>query len=464
MKESIEKRDHVLDQKVLIFFLVSLFLFNIILLRKYGEQSLIAFSVEIVFLLSAIIFFSYKKDYVIYIILVFLLQFVFLNNDFHYSFSLEFLLSFPLFILLLLAWFRLLYVGKSFSIVLSKFQKVILLFVLYSFVMAFIGLLNARDTLNIFVEWFHMFYYSFFFVFMFFLKKREDYYTILSFLLVLSLIISVEYIVVNFYLFNYRFVTFQSNFLPIVVGVLISSFFFKYKRVTSLILLMIVIIGMISTQTRSLWIVTIIVLLSTLFLYMKTVGKFSFKKLILLLLVCMLPFFLISDKDANKIADSETSNQIENRAESISDPVSDISFLMRVEATYYAINKFLESPIWGKGFGDHLRLVITRNDDFNLYYIDNSWGYMLWKGGLIGITLFFLMVFYSVKYMYYVSQNTTDLKTKIIIIGLLGGFIGMIVLGTVSPHFIKYKSNVFFPLIFAYVDYEYKRLKANGDN
>lgn len=458
MKDLAENKNNVIDLKLLFSLLGLVFFFNAIILKKYGEDALIVLVVEILVLASATIYFTFKKSIAVYFILIYFLQFLLLSNEFHYSFVFEFILSLPLLFLIFLTWLGVLSKGNPSSIKLSRFGKVILLFVSYSFIMAFIGKLGGRDGYNIFIEWYHLFYYAYFFVFLFFLKEREDYHLILSFLLVVAIIISIEYVFIGFFLLNDRFVTFQSNFLPIVAGFLLTSIFFRYKRRISFMLLGIVLAGMVATQSRSLWIVTVIVIITTMFFYMKIKGSFSFKKMLLLLLICLLPFFMLGDSSKSKAPPTDNTGQIEHRVESLSDPTSDNSFLMRIEATYYAIKKFSESPIWGKGFGDDIKLVITGNKDLELNYIDNTWAYLLWKGGLISFVLFVLMIYFFARRLYYVAQNTNDIRTKIITIGLLSGIVGMVVLGLVSPHLIKYKSNVLFPFLFAYSEVEFKNI------
>jgi O-antigen ligase len=156
------------------------------------------------------------------------------------------------------------------------------------------------------------------------------------------------------------------------------------------------------------------------------------------------------------------SNVVEYRTQSVVNPLEDSSFLMRVEFAYYASQRFLESPIFGKGLGDFLKYKIFNINDAANYYIDNSWLYFLWKGGLIGFLLFAWLYIRFFKASYFVLINTTDIRVKYITLGLLGGFIGLSFLGVLSPLLIKYKSNVLIAFLFAYIEFE--RLKIVNDS
>ncbi len=122
--------------------------------------------------------------------------------------------------------------------------------------------------------------------------------------------------------------------------------------------------------------------------------------------------------------------------------------------SYYAMEKFLESPVWGKGLGDFLKYKTFKVNSANNYYIDNTWFYILWKGGLIGFILFAWVYLRFLKAAYFVSKNSPDLNTRIICMGLFGGIIALLLLAFLSPLLIKYKTNVLMALLFSYVEFE----------
>jgi len=173
------------------------------------------------------------------------------------------------------------------------------------------------------------------------------------------------------------------------------------------------------------------------------------------------PLLILSDVKNINSQEVSNSNTIQYRTQSVTNPLEDSSFLMRVELSYYAIQRFLEKPFFGNGLGDYLKFKILLADNTPNYYIDNSWFYFLWKGGIFGFVLFFWIYVRFFKAAYFVSKNSTDIRTKFLCIGLLAGFIGLTFLAFLSPILIKYKTNVLIAFAFAYVEFEREKLIKN---
>jgi len=152
---------------------------------------------------------------------------------------------------------------------------------------------------------------------------------------------------------------------------------------------------------------------------------------------------------------------VQYRTQSVANPLADNSFLMRVELSYYAFQRFLENPLFGKGFGDYVKFKFTAVSNEAIYYIDNSWFYFLWKGGIIGLLLFLWLFARFFKTAYFVFNNSEDLRTKYLCLGILGGFLGIAFLGLLSPLLIKYKSNALIVFIFAYVEFERYKIESS---
>jgi hypothetical protein len=169
------------------------------------------------------------------------------------------------------------------------------------------------------------------------------------------------------------------------------------------------------------------------------------------------PFLLL--KDTGKRIDESTSQAkiVKYRTQSVTDPLEDSSFLMRVEFAMYSIERFLDSPFVGQGLGDYLKYKIFLETNKPNYFMDSTWLYLLWKGGIIGFVLFAWMYFRFFKVTFHNLMNTEDTNVKIINLGLLAGLLGLSILGILSPLLIKYKTNALLAFIFAYVETE--RLK-----
>lgn len=456
------------DNKFYISFFALLIILNIlfqlvIILAASNNSIYILVGYNVLLLLIAF----YKKSFnnlSILLIIINFLPLIYLNNEFHYHFTYEILTAFPLFLLILLAISHFLLNSRDLSFKITYLQKPIIYIVIYFSVLGAVGMILHQSTIWIIQQLFHFYLYLLIFPISYLFYKRDFYFSGFSFLLIISVVIAFEYIVLNQLLLNFRFVTFQSGFLPLVSGVLFSYVLYNkntIRRIVATVLLFIVTAGAFVTLTRTLWVTTILVLFLVWFFYLKSENKLSIYKIVLLIIIS-LPLFLIWDMDRSSNQKISQSNIVEYRTQSVVNPLEDRSFLMRVEFVYYASQRFLESPIFGKGLGDFLKYQIFNISDAANYYIDNSWLYFLWKGGLIGFLLFAWLYIRFFRASYFVLKNTPDIRVKYIALGLLGGFIGLSFLGVLSPLLIKYKTNALIAFFFAYIEFE--RLKIVNDS
>ena len=441
----------------LLTLLITNILFQLGVILKLSSDS-IYFLIGYDFVLLLIILYKeYIKDLITFLLIVNFVPLLYLNNEFHYRFEYEILTALPLFLIVMLMIFQYTYSTKNLSFRLTYLQKPIVLIVIYFSIHAAIDIINGQDTKWILLQLFQIYLYLIILPICYFLVKREYYMAVFYALLFISVVISFEYIVFNQIVLNYRFVTFQSGFLPLLSGVLFSYILFNkdiIKRIVGLILLIIVTTGALVTLTRTLWVTTFIVLFFVWIFYVISTHKLTLLKLIMVILTISASIIFVSDVSKNAGKELSPKNVVESRAKSVTNPLEDSSFLMRVEFTYYAVQRFLESPIVGKGLGDYLRYKIFNTNKSANYFIDNSWVYFLWKGGLIGFLLFAWLFIRFFKTSYTVLKNTSDIKVKYVTLGLLAGLLGLSFLGLLSPLLIKYKSNAIIAFIFAYIEFE----------
>jgi O-Antigen ligase len=441
----------------LLTLLITNILFQLVVILKLSNDS-IYFLIGYDFVLLLIILYKeYIKDLITFLLIVNFVPLLYLNNEFHYRFEYEVLTAFPLFLIVMLMIFQYTYSTKNLSFRLTYLQKPIVLIVIYFSIHAAIDIINGQDTKWILLQLFQIYLYLLILPICYFLVKREYYMAVFYALLFISVVISFEYIVFNQIVLNYRFVTFQSGFLPLLSGVLFSYILFNkdiIKRIVGLILLIIVTAGAFVTLTRTLWVTTFIVLFFVWIFYVISTNKLTLLKLIMVILIISASVIFLSDVNKSTGKELPRKEVVESRAKSVANPLEDSSFLMRVEFTYYAVQRFIESPIVGKGLGDYLRYKIFNTNKSANYFIDNSWVYFLWKGGLIAFLLFAWLYIRFFKASYTVLKNTSDIRVKYVTLGLLAGFLGLTFLGLLSPLLIKYKSNVIIAFIFAYIEFE----------
>jgi O-antigen ligase len=302
---------------------------------------------------------------------------------------------------------------------------------------------------------------------MYLIDTRKKYKTILIFLFIIALIISAEYIIFNQVIFSWRIVTFQSGFLPLVVSIIFSFVLFEkniINKLLAIISLVLITVGTVVTVTRTLWVTLFLVFIIVIFFYLLSQHKLTIIKLSILISILVAPILVIGDTSKDINPEEEQTQFVKYRTESISNPLEDTSVLQRFEFAVYSIQRFLESPIFGKGPGDYLKYKFFSSLKAPHYYMDSTWLYVLWKGGIVGLVLFLWVYIRFFKVTYSNLVNSSNKWIKILNLGLLSGFIGLAFLGLLSPLLIKYKTNVLIAFLFAYIEFERKSLASENNS
>ena len=395
-----------------------------------------------------------------FLLIILFLPLVYLNNGFHYDFPLIIISSVPVYLFVVLALFKFVHLEQDWQISITYLQLPVVLMVIYFIISGIMAVQNSGDINWVAYQVFLISLYLMIFPIMYLIRRTEQYKIIFLFLLIVVIFSSFEYLLFNIIGSMGRFVTFQSGFFPIAIGVLLAYTLYSKKlpeKLLGIAILVTIIAGTFITLTRSLWATTFLVVIFVFLFYIISQRHVTLTKLLLLLFVIVLPFLLLRDT-GNRIDESTSQSKIvKYRTQSVTDPLEDSSFLMRVEFAMYSIERFLDSPFIGQGLGDYLKYKIFLESNKPNYYMDSTWLYLLWKGGIIGFVLFAWMYFRFFKVTFHNLMNTEDTNVKIINLGLLAGLLGLSILGVLSPLLIKYKTNALLAFIFAYVETE--RLK-----
>lgn len=436
---------------------------NSIAIKFFGNYY-IFFALGTMFLSALVIYYFYFfNDIVIFSIVIFSFQFVYLNNSFHYSENIEFLSAIPLYFIIVIYIYDVIRKNKFELTGFSYIKLPVFCVVIYASISALIGFISGYKTEMIIYEYFHFLYYLMIFPLSYFIKKDNSFKQIFYFLFILSILISLQYIILAFVFNVPRFVTFQSGFIPLVIGVIFAQILIQKANLWRVISLFILLLGIFVTLTRSLWVTSILVLFAVLYFHLFVKNRVL--KFIIPIIFLILSLFYIANIDYTsglKVVHAKVNKSVEYRVNTLANPAEDASFLMRMELGYYVINKFLDSPIFGKGFGDWVKyqfLVPTQEPN---YYPDSVWLYVLWKGGLIGFILFSWMYFRVIKALYFIYKVSLNDKNFYLSSNSLGLFIGLfflVLLGLLSPILIKYKTNFILILIITYSDYYYEKFK-----
>ena len=111
----------------------------------------------------------------------------------------------------------------------------------------------------------------------------------------------------------------------------------------------------------------------------------------------------------------------------------------RIPGLRNALLLFLESPIWGHGHGTFIPLVNKRKFEIQ-FNSHNEYLVYLTSYGIIGFTVFIIILTKIFMHMWYNIKTTTDQWNKVIYISYLAGFLGyafsMLFVNVYSPRII----------------------------
>lgn len=436
---------------LLIFFEVLIYKsFNIsVFLILFINLSLIIFTIYII----------YIKDLPTFLLFINIIPLLYFNDEFHYNLTWILIQDIFIFAIIFIALLKL-FDRVQYDKFNSSFKVPIILMFSYFMLSAINGYLHGYKILEIINELYHYFYYLLALIIGFVIDKRKNYLLLFLAISLIVTLISIEYMVVFVTNNFFRVATFQSNLILLIIAIVFSFLLFtkKYKFLL-LAILTINIVGLIIVQSRSLWVSALLVLFIILFYYLTGSKKSLLGRLILYGFMLLIPAILFSGKFIGRgVSHLNGKEQLEQRAQSISNPGKDTSFLMRFELDYYAVREFLKTPIWGTGLGSFVKYKILQESHAKIYYLDSTWVYVLWKGGIIGFILFAWVFVMLLKGAWFIYRNSNEIKIKILGLGIFAAFIGFIVSSFFSANLIKYKYGVIIAIVISFVDFEKRNL------
>lgn len=168
---------------------------------------------------------------------------------------------------------------------------------------------------------------------------------------------------------------------PVLCVLVVDKSFTKKERTISLILASCMLIGIISTQTRGLWLALLLVCPLVLYKYVLTSRKNAVIALVLIAIVT--GFFAITPRYAN-------------RFKSIANVTTDRSNISRIMIWQSSIEMIKEHPVTGVGLDCFKRVYdkeykqeIEKKNKFNLAHSHNNFIQMFAEAGIFGFLGFF---------------------------------------------------------------------------
>lgn len=440
------------ERKHIIIVLISLlfiwsggFLFSA---AKFSENLILMFYGSVVIIFPV---YFYTRDIVLTGVSLMLATSLLFSSEFHNSLSIIIATNFPLLMILIFAVFSYLLNGGKLNLKLNYVQKPVLIFFLYNLIIYIAGLSNGTSY-NSSIEIINISMYGAILLLPGFIKDDESYYKLIKIAMFILLLIAIQYTVINLFISSRRFVTFQADLLPFGIG--IASAYFVYSKKNKLfggVIAFLITFGLVITLTRGLWVAALatISLVGMFWLYEK---GYSVKKMIVIVSLVILAGigYVVKNTGSQNL---NQGNTVEDRAKGFTNPTEDHSLLMRVELGFYIVQKIIAKPFTGHGFGDFVQYKFLGKRKGRIIYPDNSYLYLIWKIGLIGFLIYVWMIYRIFKQGINILRFTENSLHKIIILGTLAGFCGILVYSLTTPSLIAYnKLNLLYVILFTGVE------------
>lgn len=442
-----------------LFLALLIIAFQLLIIYFLKEQSffIIITLIAIFFILS----FNYYTKFNLYVWLIgfSLMTFVYLDDKYSYYFEYRLMQDIFLFLFLLFISSIIFYKEKTINYNKSKLDKTFIFLFGVILLSIFVGFVNNKDIYWIRYEAYNYMYYLLYFPFIYILNKDKEYDFLFKLIILISTIIALQYIYNNLSFDILRYTTFHAGLFPIPISILFVHLFYSKNvnnKLISIILISFLFLASFLVLTRSLWlgIIASIFLLTSFILsdkypqHKKRIKHFTIILGTIIILTSL--FFIISTVTSSQQIQI-TKNTAAERAESFVSAQKDASLLMRIELGYYAVQKFISSPIYGEGFGGKISYKLLGKGE--IVYPDMSWLYFLWKTGIIGFFVMILIFYYSLKIAISNFHQSTILQHKILSLGIWGGFIGILAQSFFSSNLIMYKSNLIYILCITYLEF-----------
>jgi O-antigen ligase len=211
-----------------------------------------------------------------------------------------------------------------------------------------------------------------------------------------------------------------ATFLMLFFPILFSNFLFQKNLTNKIIFLisfMLVIMGLILTGSRGGTLSFIVSILAYLCYIksLKTIKITSIMRLVVVLLIIFTLAFLVAPAHLKELSTKRFNPRNYKDIEEFSNS--------RIPGLRNTLVLFLESPIWGHGHNTYLSLVKKRQFEIQLAS-HNEYLVYLTHYGVIGLTIFILILIKIFKHMRYNVKTTPDHWKKVIYISYLAGFLG----------------------------------------
>jgi O-antigen ligase len=259
-----------------------------------------------------------------------------------------------------------------------------------------------------------------------------------------------------------RIITRQANIalvvFPYLTALLAISPSIK-RKIAYLLALSIPLTVVFLHQQRSIWIALIA---SGIFVWVCVAIKktrFSFKHMVVGVLTVIALLFVVNYQIGilQTLIDVQMREFIGTRMETFKELRAEPSILVRLIDLQAVFEKIKEHPIIGSGFGATVFRPLGR---IYLLIVDNSFVYLYWKTGILGLAIFLWFIIAVFRKCFYVLKRCKDDETLVLVLSITAGMIGLLTVSFASVILVAYRFIIVWATMIAAAELLWLRFRA----
>ncbi len=355
-------------------------------------------------------------------------------------------IGFPLFIYVVFLWLIYLIKQKP-KLEIKLLDKILIIFFVIIAISAVLGILKRYKLSYFNLEFIPLSLHISYFIFLY-SKLKDNPKRFYDFIVLCTLIIAFEFIDSLFRfggrIFLIRIVSMHIHMSQLAIPYLIATLIFsqnKKRKIIFWIILPFILLSVAISQQRALWGSTLVllILLGIIYIYDR---RRRFKENYIKILristaavgIILFSYFVVNQITAGKLYLTILARgQILFNLESWS---YDASYKIRTNEIKEALSTIKGDFLLGKGLGAY---VVSRWRFAEHIWVDNSYAYIYWKMGIIGVIAFFL--FYGTFFIRGIRLLRKNISNdeRIFVVAALLNFVGLFIVGLTNVCIILYR-------------------------
>jgi hypothetical protein len=203
------------------------------------------------------------------------------------------------------------------------------------------------------------------------------------------------------------------------------------------------------SQQRGLWVGTLISLVILFFLSLSKKGEGRKKAILIFIIVASLSFLILTV--IKKLFSAFGIATLMMRALTFRNLSLDPSLMIRRIEIGRAWEQCKDFFIIGTGLGSNIRRA-AMGTTITWDTVDNSYFFLIWKTGILGLLIYLTMVFIFLKDALFVFKKDQNVEHQIIAASSIAGFIGLMAIAFTNSCLVMYRFNVIWASLFAIVE------------